>query len=494
LAVQRRTMIECAKITEYRENNRLEVKKAVGGMPQSIWETYSAFANTNGGVILLGIEELPDKSLNVIGLDNPEKYVTDFWNTINNTQKVSVNYLRDQNVQIVPVDGKNIIAIEVPRAERALRPIYLGNNYNNVFRRNNDGDYRCSSAISKAMFRDAAPETQDAVVLGNLSANAFNADTAKRFKTNFKNKHMGHVWENITDEEFFLKMGALALGEDNKIHPTAAGLLMFGNEYDIVREFPQYFLDYQEQYDVSVRWTDRFTSSNGEWSGNIYDFFYKAYTALIQNPNIKRPFVIADDGLTRKDDTNIHEAIREALANCLIHADYYGNGGIVVKNYIDKIVIANPGTLRVSLDYALAGGYSNPRNSILIKMFSFLEIGERAGSGIPKIFYAWKNNGLASPALEENLELDRTILTLATQGSDKISASSDKCSDKVGGSSDKKSAIMEIAKKSGSVKTSELADALGVTTRHINKLLNDLVARGLLVAEGKNKGRLYRIL
>lgn len=96
--------------------NRIEAKKAAGGLPHSIWETYSAFANTIGGIILLGVEELPDHSLRPIHLPKVEQMLNEFWNIINNPNKVSVNILSDKHVQIHEQDGQRFISITVPRA------------------------------------------------------------------------------------------------------------------------------------------------------------------------------------------------------------------------------------------------------------------------------------------------------------------------------------------------------------------------------------------
>jgi predicted HTH transcriptional regulator len=226
-----------------------------------------------------------------------------------------------------------------------------------------------------------------------------------------KTTRPGHVWGDLDDVEFLQKLSAIGVGEDEKLHPTAAGLLMFGFEYEILHEYPQYFLDYQEHFDPKVRWTDRFNSSSGDWSGNLYDFFFKAFSKLVQNPKIKVPFKL--DGITRIDDTPIHEALREALANCISNADFYGTRGLVIRNNMDELIFENPGSFRVTMSEALSGGVSSPRNAYILKMLNFLDIGERTGSGIPKIFRAWHDEGFDEPQYTELFEPDRSILSLA---------------------------------------------------------------------------------
>ncbi len=81
--------MDIAKLETYRENNRLEAKAAQGGMPRSIWETVSAFANTEGGVIVLGAKERKDGTLEVVGLGDAGKMLDDFWNAAHSPDKLS---------------------------------------------------------------------------------------------------------------------------------------------------------------------------------------------------------------------------------------------------------------------------------------------------------------------------------------------------------------------------------------------------------------------
>ncbi len=146
-------MFDFENLGKYRENNRIEAKKATGGLPDSIWETYSAFANTEGGIILLGVIETADKSLQAIDLPDPEGLVMDFWAMVNNPDIASVNILSDKNVTVETIDGKTIVAITVPKAPPEDRPVYVyGDMIHGTYIRRGEGDFRCSAEdIQKMM-------------------------------------------------------------------------------------------------------------------------------------------------------------------------------------------------------------------------------------------------------------------------------------------------------------------------------------------------------
>jgi predicted HTH transcriptional regulator len=136
-------MLDFGNLQQYREDNRIEAKEALGGLPESIWETYSAFANAQGGVILLGVEELPDRSLHALDILDPQWLIEDFWRLVNDPKIVSANILTEEDVQIHNVDGKQIIAITIPKAKPKDRPVYIDSDpYRGSYYRCGEGDYR----------------------------------------------------------------------------------------------------------------------------------------------------------------------------------------------------------------------------------------------------------------------------------------------------------------------------------------------------------------
>ena len=406
-------MFDIKQFATYREDNRLEAKKAKGGLPHCLWETYSAFANTDGGLILIGADEKQDGTLIPTGLTEDEvgKMKKQFWDIINNRQKVSDNILTDKEVYPQQLDGSVILVVNVPRAHRERRPVYInGDIFSGTYKRNSSGDYHCTKEEVRSMLRDQGSQTVDTKILTGMNLSVLNPDSILAFRMNHRNTQLNHPWSNLTDEEFLIRIGAAAISDtDGKAHPTGAGLLMFGNEYEIVREYPNYFLDFREMVNDITEWTDRIWSTSGDWSGNVFDFYRRIVTRIVQD--LKVPFRL--EGLYRIDDTPQHKAVREALANCLVNADYYGRGGVVVRKHRDRLVFENPGTIRIGKEKMLEGGLSDPRNSVIIKMFSMLHIGERAGSGMNRIISAWSAAGYENPIIEEHIgNIERTTLTL----------------------------------------------------------------------------------
>ena len=152
-------MIDLKKLDAYRESRCLEAKKSLGGLPISLWETYSAFANTQGGVILLGVGEREDRSLYPVDLPDPTALMREFWDIISDPERVSSNILTDQHVSWMEIDGKDVIVIEVPQALPSQRPIYIGKDpYSGSYYRDGDGDYRCPREQVERMLREAEQE------------------------------------------------------------------------------------------------------------------------------------------------------------------------------------------------------------------------------------------------------------------------------------------------------------------------------------------------
>ena len=472
---------------EYREDNRREVKKANGGLPNSLWDTYSAFANCYGGVIILGVKEEEDGSWRTTGLKNAAKLRKDFWDTINNPKKVNLNLLSDDDIQTYTIGAdKNVVmVIHVPMAKREQKPVYINNDiFNGTFRRNFEGDYHCTRLQVKAMLRDQTERTMDMEILEKVSIEDLNYDTIHGYRNSHRTLKEGHPFERLSDREYLRSIGAAAIShEDGELHPTAAGMLMFGNEYDIVRHFPEYFLDYREELNSAIRWTDRLQSSSGEWSGNVCDFYFRVYNKLIKD--IKVPFKLV--GGERIDDTPVHKALREALANCLINADYYGVRGVVVRKEADKIVFSNPGYIRTGKKQMRLGGESDPRNKSLMKMFNLINIGERAGSGVPNIFNVWNDEGFVEPEIEERFDPDRTVLSLSF-----VKKQAKKTSDKKQAKKTKVNIekIKDYLEKYGESKTSDIAAYIELSPVRTRALLKEIEE---VQAIGKNSNRTYKL-
>ncbi|MCP4789968.1 MAG: ATP-binding protein [Gammaproteobacteria bacterium] len=145
------------KIAQLREGVSIECKLAqgrdgTGDLPEDMWKTYSAFANTRGGYIFLGLRELPDKHYEVAGVARPKQVLDKLWQGLNNPNKVSVNLLVNEDVKIWHLQQGNVISIKVPKAPEQNRPVYLhGAPYGQTYCRKGEADCVCEEHQVQAM-------------------------------------------------------------------------------------------------------------------------------------------------------------------------------------------------------------------------------------------------------------------------------------------------------------------------------------------------------
>jgi len=407
------------RLLSQRENCEIEYKTAKGGFPKAFWSTYSSFGNTNGGVVVLGVKEVNKVAVaDNLTEEAVEKLKRDYWATLNDGQKVNSILTYEEDVQSYELDsGVWVLSIRIPRAEHYQKPIFLnGNPLQGTYKRRNEGDFHCTEAEVKQMMSDANLQrsTADARILRNFTIDDIDQSSLAMFRKEFRIAKGNHAWADLTDVEFLKRIGGYRIdrvsGEEGF---TLAGMLMFGKETSITDGecAPDFFVDYREHLTEieGERWSDRIYP-NGRWNANLYLFFNKVLDRLYEA--LPNPFRLTADGKTRLEYTSAHIAVREALANSLIHASYTQKGNIVVERWKDRIEISNPGNMLVSVKQFYIGQQSICRNTCLQRMFVALGIGEKAGSGADTIMKGWSDNDWEKPQIEEQYDPDRVRLSL----------------------------------------------------------------------------------
>ncbi|MEI7857530.1 MAG: ATP-binding protein [Methanomicrobiales archaeon] len=490
---------ELLDIEDLSESTYIEIKKAAGEdgrgqLPESFFPTYSAFANTQGGIVLLGFQEVYPGEFFLTGISDHGRVIDQLWSNLNNREKVSINILKDDNVSVGTHDGKQYIRIVVPPARREQKPVYVGKNpLTGTFRRNFSGDYVCDESTVKRMIAEQVEESRDAKLLSHFTENDLDLDTLRSYRNRFRSTKPTHPWNSLDDHEFLRSIGGLtrdrASGEEGL---TLAGLLMFGKLRPILDAVPHYLVDYQERRaedDDGTRWVDRVTT-DGTWSGNLYDFFQIAIQKLYRD--LKVPFKLA--GPSRIDDTPVHEALREALTNTLVHADYSGTIPILIIKRPDMFMFRNPGTMRVPVEDAIRGGASDCRNRNLQTMFDLIGYGERAGSGLPKIFQNWREQLWRLPELKEKFNPEQTILVMRMMSllPDTVMKSLE---NRFGSkfnelSKEQKLALATVAIE-GSVTHARIKEMSDIHPHDLSKELKDLVTHGFLQSAGATRAMVY---
>lgn len=474
------------------EDQDTEFKSAKGGLPKSLWESLSAFANTDGGYLILGVT----KDLEIEGVSNPEGLLKTFWDGHNNPQKVSYPASSQADIQVLEIDSAKVVIIHVPRIHRSHRPVYInGNPMLGTYKRNFEGDYRCTEEEVRQMLRDADSSPQDQAILDNFGLADLDNETLRAFRQRFASREPDHPFLAFDDAELLFRLGGWH--RDRKSGQeglTIAGLLMFGKERSILDALPHYHLDYQEQLspDADRRWTYRLTI-DGSWEPNLFNFYYRVYSRLVSNLDL--PFQL-DKDTVRRGETHVHEALREALVNTLIHADHLSSRPITVIKRPDAFQFSNPGRLRIPLSRLYEGGVSDPRNPHLQKMFQMLGLGEKAGSGFQKILRAWREQAWIRPLVTEKLDLEMTSVALPM-----ISMIPEHVESELRGIvgaeyntlSELDRIVLVLAHRFGAVTNADIQQYRREHSREIGECLKTLTHKGWLKSSGHGRGTRYQL-
>ena len=486
-------------LEDVHENDELEFKAAKGGLPHSFWETYSSFANTNGGLIVLGISE-KHGVLRYDGIDDQtiDKLLKNLWSGVNNRNTVNINLLSNKDVEVYESESIKVIVVNVPRADRDQRPVYLGlDPYSGTYKRGYEGDFKCTRAEVQRMFADAdIIHTFDKRILEGFTSEDIDTPSVKQYRQLFNIAKPDHVWSSLDDMSFLEKIGAYRKDrQTGKAGFTIAGMLMFGKGSAITDDLcvPYFFPDYRNETDIAdgQRWIDRIYP-DGTWEANLFQFYLRTLPRL--QSILPKPFRL--EGNQRVDMSPAQIAIREVFVNLCVHADYKAQGSLLVRFNNGTFIFSNPGDMLVSQEQFFEGGESICRNPTLQNMFMMLGPAEKAGSGGSKILEGWRYNNWRAPFIIQRYRPDKVEFYLPMES---IMPKSiiDELDIRLG--IDIKSLpsdyqlVLAVALAEKQISNERLRYILDLHKSEITILLQQMCKQKLLISDGYGRGTTYML-
>lgn len=388
-------------ITNVHEKEVIEMKKAQE-LPKDFWESYSAFCNTSGGCILLGVIE--GNPVNTIqGVGNVSKTQIDLWNMLSNPNKVNYRSVDNEDVHVVNINGAEILIICVREAPESVKPVYFNGKRENTFIRTGDGDRRATTQQLQAFERNAMP-CHDSLPIEYFTIDDLDMDSVITYKEKVNKRFPKKKYLEMSNQDFLKEIGACFVDRvSGEVKLRRGALLFLGQERTIKEVYPHYHLDYFNRKGQNPRWLDRVSDDEpSDYEMNIFNFYSIVYEKM--KMLLKESFEL-DEGQLRMPLSDFDEVLRECLINCLAHADYVqAYPSIKIEVFDGWFHFLNPGKMLVSLQQFRTGGDSRPRNEIIMKMFRWLGASERQGYGGPLIYTTTALGGVHTPEVYTDIE------------------------------------------------------------------------------------------
>ena len=392
------------------EWNDVEFKRAQRGVPDSAYETVSAFSNTEGGWLVFGIRDSAG-GYEIVGVPEVDKVQNDFLSVLRSGQKL--NRVIVAKERLIEDDGRTLLVFHIPEARRQDKPVYLNGDIRRSFLRRGAGDERCTQTEIERLLRDAADERHDAQTMDLDPEHCFDDKSLRWYRKRFDDRNPGHD-ESLSHMEFLHHWGFVIEAGD-RLRSTRAAVLLFGTEPAFHQLLPRPVVDWQwsrgnwSEELAEERWADRLvieTNLVRTWRALISRYLQRA----------EKPFSIDPETLQRDDRPPDYIAFREGVINLLIHQDYADHTRKpVIRSFADRVIMWNPGDVFAGTQELLDPGEKEVRNPRIVAAFRRIGLSEQAGTGIRAIFGNWQRLGRVPPAIDNDRARKAFQLTLLNE-------------------------------------------------------------------------------
>lgn len=473
------------------DNADVEAKASRSALPKSVRETVSAFQNTRGGLLILGLDET--SGFEATGVEDPAKICADLASLCAQEMEPPVRPL----IAVHTVDAASLVVAEIPELDAAQRPSYYkgAGLTRGSYVRVNDGDQHLTSFEVQMLLASRGQPVDDEQPVVAADITDLDPELVGRYVARLR-RDRPRIFGEASDETVLLRTGVLATTTEGP-RPTLAGLLALGT-------YPQQFYPQLSLTFVRYPTVDGPGADGTRFLDNVHvegpvPFMVRDGLAAIRS-NMARRAVVAGAG--RTDVWEYPEVtLREALTNALGHRDLStASRGtqVQVEMYPDRIVIRNPGGLFGPVSPAALGGddlMSSARNSRLMKILEDVEIPgfgtvcENRGSGIRDMRVALRRAGLRPPELT-----DRISTFTVTLGNHALL--SDDVVEWIRGLgqpdlTDSQVIALAILRSGQKLDNLTYRNATSVDSRVATAELQDLVSRGLLSQNGTRRWATY---
>lgn len=458
-----------------------EVKEATGGLPKSMWETVSAFSNTAGGWIILGVQEKRNETGSkyiVTGVPNAEKTEQEIISILRSRTKF--NALITGKAKQFNIDGKRILAFEIPLSPH--RPVALKST-GDVYIRTGSGDVLASDLEIDAIVRDCSFGSKSEMEVPSSNFDDINLESISSYRSYLRDYNRPLSYPNLSDRDFCSKLNiVLASGK-----LSYGSLLMFGKRDSVLKALPNFWIDYIEipgdSYGAAQqRYTYRMPEQDNIWES--FQLIMRRLRNFVSTPYIEGPDIFGTE-----DNSQLF-CLREGVVNFCAHTDYFAAAHPTLRVFANRISMQNPGRFILDAKEFRSRILSMPRNPSIIKFFRYPKLSENAGYGIDKML-RWEEFTGKSVTFHSDLLMSTVEYPLASRLDNRHVG--EKNGEKNGENGDKK-AILEAIKENSFITQPKLAEITGFSQRKVNRIIASLRESGKIKRIGKTKGGHWEII